>query len=486
MKNSLLLFYVFYFLVISLNIINCAIHTKDEWKSRTIYQLVTDRFAKTKESDPTKCALFNETCGGTFKGIMNHLDYIAGMGFDAIWISPPLKNKPGSYHGYHNIDLYSINENFGTAQELKDLIKACHDKDIWVILDAVPNHMAGGLDISTFAPFNLASHYHTLTDADCEGHWNEQYYKENCRIWGMPDLKQEDSYVNQTLISWLDFTVKEYGFDGVRYADVINVPTWFWSNLTYILKGMYTIGVFDDSSVTYTASYLNYMDGVADYPLLNQLRTSFCDGSMIDLDNYIKTSREIFKNPKYNGVWFDNHDKERFLYECSIGTRYKGLRNIIIFTFFSDGIPIFYYGDEQYFDKGGEADARRQTLFRNYDQESDLYQIIKIANEIRKKYKIYDNDFVSKYVDEDNYVFTRGKDILIAVSKGLTKTIEVDGFDKDDKFCNRLNTLDCVSVNDDKIIINMDGEPKIYVRSSKGNIIYISSLLFVLILLGLF
>ena len=69
MKNSLLLFYVFYFLVISLNIINCAIHTKDEWKSRTIYQLVTDRFAKTKESDPTKCALFNETCGGTFKGI---------------------------------------------------------------------------------------------------------------------------------------------------------------------------------------------------------------------------------------------------------------------------------------------------------------------------------------------------------------------------------------------------------------------------------
>jgi len=486
MKNNLYLLFSFYFLTILLNVINCALHTKEEWKSRTIYQLVTDRFAKTKESDPTKCTLFNETCGGTFKGIMNHLDYIAGMGFDAIWISPPLKNKPGSYHGYHNIDLYSINENFGTDQDLKDLIKACHDKDIWVILDAVPNHMAGDLDISTFKPFHLPSHYHTLTDADCDGHWDEQYYKENCKIWGMPDLKQEESYVNQTLISWLNFTVNEYGFDGVRYADVVNVPTWFWSNLTYILNGMYTIGVFDVSSVTYTASYLNYMDGVADFPLLNQLRTSFCDGSMTDLDNYIKTSRELFKNPKYNGVWFDNHDKERFLYECSIGTKYKGLRNVIIFTFFSDGIPIFYYGDEQYFDKGGEADARRQTLFRNYDQESDLYQIIKIANEIRRKYKIYDNDFVSKYVDEDNYVFTRGKDILIAVSKGKTKTIEVDGFDKEDKFCNRLKTLDCVSVNDDKIIINMDGEPKIYVRSSKGNIIYVSSLLLGLILLALF
>ena len=485
MKNNLFLFYLFYFLLISLNIINCAIHTKEEWKSRSIYQLLTDRFASTDDKIKD-CTNLDNYCGGTFKGIIQHLDYIAGMGFNAIWISPPLKNKPGSYHGYHNIDLYSINDNFGTAQELKDLIKACHDKDIWVILDAVPNHMAGGLDISTFNPFNLASHYHTLTDADCNGHWNEQYYKENCRIYGMPDLKQEDSYVNQTLISWLDYTVKEYDFDGVRYADVVNIPTWFWSNLTYILKGMYTIGVFDDNRVDYTASYLSYMDGVADIPLFNQLRTSFCDGSMIDLDNYIKSSRTIFKTPQYNGVWFDYHDKERFLYECSIATKYKGLRNVIIFTLFSDGIPIFYYGDEQYFDKGGAGDGRRQTLFRNYDQESDLYQMIKIANELRRKYKIYDNAFVSKYVDEDNFVFTRGKDILIAVSKGKNKIIEVDGFNDDDKFCNRLKTLDCISVNKDKIIINMDGEPKIYVRSSKGHTIYISSLLFILILLALF
>ena len=63
------------------------------------------------------------------------------MGFNAIWISPPLKNKEGSYHGYHNIDLYSINENFGTESDLKNLIKECHKKDIWIILDAVPNHI---------------------------------------------------------------------------------------------------------------------------------------------------------------------------------------------------------------------------------------------------------------------------------------------------------------------------------------------------------
>ena len=110
---------------------------------------------KVTESNETKCSDCNQYCGGTFVGIKKHLDYIKGMGFDAIWISPPLKNKEGSYHGYHNIDLDSINEHFGTEQELKDLIKACHDKDIWVILDAVPNHMAGDVSIASLKPFNL-------------------------------------------------------------------------------------------------------------------------------------------------------------------------------------------------------------------------------------------------------------------------------------------------------------------------------------------
>ena len=88
--------------------------------------------------------------------------------------------------------------------------------------------MAGDLDISTFIPFNQSSHYHNLTDADCDGHWNEQYYKENCRIYGMPDLAQENEYVRTTLKSWLQSMINDYDFDGIRYADVPNVPKLFW------------------------------------------------------------------------------------------------------------------------------------------------------------------------------------------------------------------------------------------------------------------
>ena len=473
--------YILFILLIILNSISCAHHTKEEWKSRSIYQLLTDRFAKTEEQSILCPTFFNVSCGGSFKGIIEHLDYIKGMGFDAIWISPPLKNKEGSYHGYHNIDLYSINEHFGTSEELKDLINTCHEKDIWVILDAVPNHMAGDLDISTFIPFNSPDHYHSLTNADCNGHWDEQEYKEKCRIWGMPDLKQENDYVNKTLIEWLQKMLNDYDFDGVRYADVPNIPTWFWKQFTMAAEGTYTFGIFDSNDVEYIASYQNYMDGVGNYPLFYQLRSSFCDGSMIDLNTYIQNSKDKFLDPKYNTIWFDNHDNERFLYQCKLGTRQKALRNIIIFTLFYEGVPIFYYGDEQYCDKGGEADARRQTLFGNYDEDSDIYIMLQKAHQVRKKYETYDKNFMVKYVDENNFVFSRGPDVIIAVCNGKYQNIEIKnhGLSEDDKFCNKLDPLDCVSLKNDVLMIRMSGEPKIYVKTSFGHMINISGLLFV-------
>ena len=45
-----------------------AIRSKEAWKSRTIYELLTDRFAKEGEDSKVNCDLSNY-CGGTFKGI---------------------------------------------------------------------------------------------------------------------------------------------------------------------------------------------------------------------------------------------------------------------------------------------------------------------------------------------------------------------------------------------------------------------------------
>jgi alpha-amylase len=56
-----------------------------DWRSRSIYQIVTDRFARTDNSETAPCdtgaGLY---CGGSFQGIINKLDYIQNLGFSAV------------------------------------------------------------------------------------------------------------------------------------------------------------------------------------------------------------------------------------------------------------------------------------------------------------------------------------------------------------------------------------------------------------------
>jgi len=55
------------------------------WRSQSIYQVVTDRFARTDGSTTAACnAADGIYCGGSWQGIINHLDYIQNMGFTAV------------------------------------------------------------------------------------------------------------------------------------------------------------------------------------------------------------------------------------------------------------------------------------------------------------------------------------------------------------------------------------------------------------------
>lgn len=69
------------------------------------------------------------------------------MGFDAIWISPVIDNVDypeigmDGYHGYWAGNWEKINHHFGSEQDLKDMVKACHDRGIWVMVDVVANHV---------------------------------------------------------------------------------------------------------------------------------------------------------------------------------------------------------------------------------------------------------------------------------------------------------------------------------------------------------
>ena len=79
--------------------------------------LLTDRFEKSTAGG-SACTNLSNYSGGTFKGLTNGLDYIKGMGFDAVWISPVVDNLSGGYHGYWAKNWEGINSNFGTEAEL--------------------------------------------------------------------------------------------------------------------------------------------------------------------------------------------------------------------------------------------------------------------------------------------------------------------------------------------------------------------------------
>lgn len=67
------------------------------WKSRTIYFALTDRVARNaNDSGGDSCGNLGDYCGGTFTGLQGKLDYIKGMGFDAIWITPVIASKPSA------------------------------------------------------------------------------------------------------------------------------------------------------------------------------------------------------------------------------------------------------------------------------------------------------------------------------------------------------------------------------------------------------
>jgi alpha-amylase len=120
-----------------------------EWREEFIYFLLVDRFQDDTPRSPTLQAgrasgvpTPDGFYGGKLRGITSNLDYIAGLGCTAIWLSPVFENNPGAYHGYNLNNYLDIDPQFGTKQDLIDLVQAGHDRSppMRIILDVVINH----------------------------------------------------------------------------------------------------------------------------------------------------------------------------------------------------------------------------------------------------------------------------------------------------------------------------------------------------------
>ena len=96
-------------------------------RAGTIYQLLVYSFA---DSDGNGI--------GDFNGIASKLDYLDEMGVSALWLSPI--HPAMSYHGYDVKDYYSVNSEYGSEEDFKNLITKAKAKGIDIYLDYVLNH----------------------------------------------------------------------------------------------------------------------------------------------------------------------------------------------------------------------------------------------------------------------------------------------------------------------------------------------------------
>jgi alpha-amylase len=130
-----------------------------DWNNATVYFMLTDRF---KNGDPSNDMNFgrNTTAskklrtfvGGDLKGITQKIEegYFNDLGIDAIWFSPVNEQIHGSvdegqgktyaFHGYWIKDWTAIEPNWGTEQDLKELMKVAHKNNIRVLMDVIINH----------------------------------------------------------------------------------------------------------------------------------------------------------------------------------------------------------------------------------------------------------------------------------------------------------------------------------------------------------
>ena len=124
-----------------------------DWRDVFIYFLLVDRFDNNQKNllaydpastpkgrDPEQGKVFQ---GGNLKGISRRLDYIRGLGANAVWLSPVFKNrreKNDTYHGYGIQDFLEVDPRFGTREDLQKLVREAHRRGMYVILDIIINH----------------------------------------------------------------------------------------------------------------------------------------------------------------------------------------------------------------------------------------------------------------------------------------------------------------------------------------------------------
>jgi glycosidase len=457
-----------------------------------IYQIVTDRFFNGDASndnpaespgmfDPngfTNPSDWHLYWGGDLAGIQQKLNYFKSMGVAAIWISPPVDNirvNAGSsngetgYHGYWPRDMMQIDEHFGDDQNtwaaFDSLVTAAHADGIKVFVDFVANHtnpIGAGEDGSLYNNGTAVTTYSTDTGVTSYYHhnpnvsnWNDRYQVQYYTLESLADLDQTNPWVDQYLKTAVTGFLA-HGADGFRF-DAIKDVNWGWA---YSLEN--TIANWSGPSTLPAATARPFLFGewgggsgdalypdsvkfsnnsgmnLLDYSLYYQLADVFgSNKSFHEIDNELtledagssSSTAQPFTQPNDLVTFFDNHDNARIM---TLGADQMAVKQAMSFLLTCRGIPVLYYGDEQYLhnDTDGGTDPYNRNAMTQFNSTDAVLLVQYLAALRAANPAIAYGTMQQRWINDDVYIYERqlGTNVvLVAMNKNASTDQAISG-----------------------------------------------------------
>lgn len=370
-----------------------------EWvKDAVFYQIFPERFAKGDPSlDPDNVLPWggkperHNFFGGDLQGVIDHLDHLSELGINAIYFTPIFEATTN--HKYDTADYMKVDPHFGDTETLKKLVKACHDRGIRVLLDAVFNHSG-----KTFAPFvdvlekgeqSRYKDWFVVREFPLEVKDGVPTYDTFSFEPHMPKLNTENLEVKEYLLGVAEYWIKEIGIDGWRLDVANEVDHQFWRDFRKVVKkanpDAYILGEIWHESSGWLQG--DQFDAVMNYPFTEAV-LDFIVRRTLDSEGFANAiGKQLSRYPQQaSEVAFnllDSHDTPRLLTLCEGNKDLMKLAAILLFTY--SGTPCIYYGDEIGIDGDQDPDCRKCMEWDPAKQDRDLFSFYQKLIAIRKE-----------------------------------------------------------------------------------------------------
>ena len=388
--------------------------TLEPFAKEAVYFVVTDRFVNGDASNdhrdqggpndatrtfdrPTPGSDAGDNIGylgGDFKGIVDHLDYIRGMGFTALWITPIVDNpdeaftggKPArkggfltdggktGYHGYWGVNFYQLDEHLPSkGLDFKALADAVHGQDMKLVLDIVGNHGSPAYSMPTPQPKygqvfdrdgKLVADHQNLPPGKLDPKNNplHRFYNTSGGLAELSDFNENNPEVMEYLAGAYAQWIGQ-GADAFRIDTIGWLPHPFWHEFVARMRrqkpGMFMFGEafeYDAKKIAEHTWARNANVSVLDFPLKQGLEKVFGRerAGFEELAGRLYLDGGPYANPYELATFYDNHDMAR------LDASDEGFIDAHNWLFTARGIPVVYYGSEIGFMRGKpEHDGNR-------------------------------------------------------------------------------------------------------------------------------